>query len=88
VGFTITHRRWQRITTRLSFLYRNRNYKEIQSSESIREDDYYRAGLSIGYTMRRWITFLLDYRYQENTSDIENEDYSENLIKFSIALGL
>jgi hypothetical protein len=88
VGFTITHRRWQRITTRLSFLYRNRNYKEIQGSESIREDDYYRAGLSIGYTMRRWITFLLDYRYQENTSDIENEDYSENLIKFSIVLGL
>lgn len=88
VGLIITHRRWQRITTRLNFLYRNRNYKEIQSSESIREDDYYRAGLSIGYTMRSWITFSLDYRYQENTSDIEDEDYSENLIKFSIALSL
>lgn len=88
IGFSITHRRWQRITTRLSLLYRNRNYREIQNSESIREDDYYRAGLSLDYAMRRWITFSLDYRYQENTSNIEGEDYSENLITFSIALRL
>lgn len=88
LGLIITHRRWQRITSRLSFLYRNRKYKEIQSSESVRKDDYYRVGFSLSYAMRSWISYSLDYRYRENTSNIDDEEYSENLIKFSIVLSL
>lgn len=88
VGLSITHRRWERITSQLDFLYNNRNYREIQSSDSVRNDDYYRIGLSISYAMRNWITFSLGYRFQENSSDIDDEDYSENQIKLGIALSL
>lgn len=88
LGFIIKHRRWERITSQLNFLYRNINYKEIQSSDNVRKDDYYRAGLSISYTMRKWISFSIGYRYQENTSDIEDKNYSENEIKFGITLSM
>ncbi|MGD8833654.1 MAG: outer membrane beta-barrel protein [Desulfobacteraceae bacterium] len=86
IGIIITHRKWERITSRLNFFYRNINYKDIQSSEDVRADDYYRIGLSLSYSMRKWISFSLGYRYQENTSDIEGEDYSENEIKFGISM--
>ena len=88
IGLSITHRRWERITSQLDFLYNNRNYREIQSSDSVRNDDYYRVGLSISYSMRKWITFSIGYRYQDNNSDIDDEDYSENLVKIGIALSL
>jgi hypothetical protein len=87
-GLTITHRKWERITTQLDFSYSSRDYTEILSSSSVREDDYYRAGLSAEYTMRRWISFTLGYRFQQNNSDIATEDYTENLVKFGISLSL
>lgn len=87
-GLTITHKKWERITTRLDFLYRYRDYTEIQGSSSVREDDYYRAGLSVEYAMRRWISFTLGYRFQKNNSDIATEDYAENLVEFGITFSL
>lgn len=88
VGLTITHRKWERITTQLDFSYSSRDYTEILSSSSVREDDYYRAGLSVEYAMRRWISFALAYRFQQNNSDIATEDYTENLVKFGISFSL
>lgn len=88
VGLIITHRRWERIITRLTFLYRNRDYKDIRSTTSIREDDYYRAGLSVEYAMRRWISLTMGYRYQQNNSDIATEEYSENVVNLGITFSI
>jgi hypothetical protein len=88
LGLNITHTRWHRITTRLQLFYRHREYDNIQSSLTIREDDYYRAGLSVEYAMRDWISFSLEYGYKQNNSDMEINEYSENLGKISIILSL
>ena len=87
-GLTITHRRWERITTRLNMFYRETDYKEVQISGNVRQDDYYRAGLSIMYSMRSWLSISIGYRYQENNSNIVTEDYTENLVELGIALSM
>ena len=88
LGLNITHKRWHRITTELKLFYRHREYNNIQSSITIRKDDYYRAGLSVEYAMRDWISFALEYGYQNNNSDSEINEYSENSGMFTVTLGL
>lgn len=87
-GLIITHRRWEGITTRLSMFYREIDYKEVQISENVRQDDYFRAGLSITYSMANWLSFSIEYRYQDNDSNIDTESYTENLVKLGIVLSM
>jgi hypothetical protein len=87
-GMLITHRMWEKITTRLNIFYRETDYKELQSSENVRQDDYYRAGLSITYSPLSPLSISIGYYYQDNDSNIEPEDYTENLLEFGIALSM
>lgn len=88
VGISMEHKRWERITTRLYVLYWTRDYNDLISQDSIREDTYYRAGLALDYVMRSWCAFSLNLQHQQNQSDIDDEEYTENRIKLGVTFSL
>jgi Putative beta-barrel porin 2 len=88
VGLSISYKRWEKITTHLYGFYRVRDYKDLVSQVTIRQDTLYRGGLSIGYALESWISFALDFHHQQNNSDIDTEEYTENLGKLSITLSM
>ncbi len=85
-AISLIHKRWERITTGLNFFYQKSNFKYIQGSEDVREDNFYRASLSLEYALRRWIILSLQYRYQQNNSNLSSDEYQENRIEFGITL--
>ena len=87
-GLSITHKRWEKITTRLSGFYRVRDYTDLVSQTTIRQDTFYRAGLSIEYALKSWISFTLDFSHRQNNSDIDTEEYTENLGQLGITLSM
>jgi hypothetical protein len=88
VGLSISHRRWEKITTRLSGSYRVRDYTDLASQITVRQDKLYRAGLSIDYAFKSWISIGLEFRRQQNNSDIDSEEYTENLGKLGVTLSM
>lgn len=88
VGLSLKHKKWEKITTRLYGFYRVNDYKELVSKITVRQDTYYRAGFSIEYALKPWISFGLDFRHQQNDSDIDTEEYTENLGKLGVTLSM
>lgn len=88
IGLVITHRKWERITTTMDLEYRLRDFKEITSQSTIREDKNYRGGLSVAYAFRKWLSFELGYIYRKNESDDNDEEYTENQINMGITIKL
>jgi predicted porin len=85
-GLTITHKKWTKLTTELYGSYGLRDYKNLISRVNIREDKYYKAGVGVNYAFKSWISLSIDYHYQERDSDINIEDYMENLVTLSMMI--
>ncbi len=88
VGLSITHKRWEKLTTRLSGFFHVRDYIDLVSGKAVRQDTFYRAGLLIEYAPKPWISFGLEFNYLRNNSDIDVEEYTENLGELSVTLSL
>jgi polysaccharide biosynthesis protein VpsM len=69
----------QRLGARISgsaeVSYRRDDYREVAAG---RQDDYYGAGITIGYAFRTWLNFGLGYSYVERSSSIDRRDYRNN----------
>lgn len=87
-GLTITHQKWSKIRTRLYGFYSLRNYKELFTQQNVRDDELYRFGISINYIFKPWLSFVAEYRYQRNDSEVVSVEYTENLATLSVVFSL
>jgi hypothetical protein len=67
-----------RITATAEGFYYNDDYRERGVYTKNREDDRYGGGVTVGYQFRKWLGFKLGYRFIENQSNFDWEDYREN----------
>ncbi len=79
----VTHHRWERLITELSYIYRHRDY---EGSTVDRIDRYQDAGIQLRYFLNDSISFSLGYHYRDNNSDLQSVDYTENMAEIGILL--
>ena len=59
--------------------YINDDFREID-----RVDDRVQLGLSAEYLVNRYVSVAADYRYEQRWSDLDNADYSRNLVTLGL----
>jgi len=80
-GIVLTHQKWERIITELSYLYR---HKAFEGGPLDRTDRYHDAGLKLRYLLKDWVSFSIGYNYRSNSSDLTTVEYTENMAEAGI----
>lgn len=85
----------QRLTARLratiDLFYLRDSYRGeliIDNLSGERVDDYYGAGLALGYAPLRWLNLTLGYRFSERGSNFSRFDYQNNTVFLTLAAAL
>jgi hypothetical protein len=60
----------------------------IDGQTDERKDDYYGAGLALGYTPLRWLNLTLGYRFTERASNFSRFDYQSNTFYLTLAAAM
>lgn len=98
-NYIVTHRVQlgvrQRLTAKLrgscDFFYLRDSYQGtviIDNLQAKRVDDYYGAGLALGYAPLRWMNITIGYRYKERTSNFSQYDYQSNTFYLTLAAAI
>ncbi|MBN2428706.1 MAG: outer membrane beta-barrel protein [Deltaproteobacteria bacterium] len=66
-----------RLEAEINLEYIRDSYKEIAAGGN-REDDYYRAGIELGYTFRSWLVLGVGYQFTSRNSNDNAYDYDNN----------
>jgi hypothetical protein len=79
----LTHHKWKRIITELSYIYSHRDYENgVIGIDRI--DRYHDAGILLRYLLNDSISFSLAYHYRNNDSDLRSVEYTENVAELGI----
>ena len=63
-------------------------YEDLDYNSSPRQDDYYLMGLRGDYEMRRWLNIGLSWQYRDNDSNLDANDYEQNLFLLELTATL
>jgi hypothetical protein len=86
-GVEVRHFLSERVILRLRALGGVNDYPEtanVAAIERQRKDNFFEAGASIKYQMRRWLAFELGYNFLILDSNININDYQDNRVKASV----
>jgi hypothetical protein len=72
-----------RTSSRISFKYADEEY--VGSS---RDDDIYRAGASLGSSVRRWVDLEVGYRYEKRSSSAQSLSFDRNVFFLGVRMSL
>jgi len=85
----------QRVTAKLrgsiDLFYLRDSYQgdiTIEGQTDERVDDYYGAGLALGYAPLRWLNLTLGYRFTERDSNFSRFDYQSNTVYLTLAAAM
>lgn len=67
-------------------IYGGYRYDDYPNEEPDRVDQNVNAGAVIGYQALQWMNLQLAYRFRDQYSDIESEEYTENRVTFTISI--
>ncbi len=84
-GINWAHEWNDRFDTLLSTNFSNEDYKGDPNEQ---EDDLFDYSLRVNYEMRRWLTFGTSFKYEERSSNQENQDYKRNIIALHLEASL
>jgi hypothetical protein len=87
-GVRLTHRRWERVITRLNYTYYHRDFEPAVRWPEARIDREHVIEAIVDYVMRDWVTFSLGYRYRDNDSDLDAVDFRENRFQLGVTLSI
>ena len=62
------------------------NYTREEFEDTSRVDNTYSMGPGVTYLMNRFVHLTLNYAHTRRDSDAPNQDYTENLVLFTIRL--
>jgi hypothetical protein len=83
---SINHRFNYKLSAEASVSYFNDDYRERGLIGKKRDDDRFGFGFGVNYQIQDWLGCKLSYHYVDNDSNIEVEDYRENLITGALEL--
>ncbi len=72
-----------RYSSRINFQYADEEY-----SGSSRNDELYKAGASIDYSLRRWLDLDAGYRFEKRSSSAQGLSYNRNVFFLGLRLSL
>ena len=81
-GLAYTHRFTDKLSGGLFGSYELHQYPSESSENGLtakRHDNYYVAGLSLRYDMRKWVSFEARYQFKDRISNFDTYDYFDNL---------
>jgi hypothetical protein len=85
---SVTHNFTSKISADLAGFYYNDDYREKGAFSEKRMDNRYGGAIGIGYQFRDWLGFRLGYRYTDNMSNFDEEEYRENRVFIQAYLSL
>lgn len=85
VGLAWNHEWNDRFNTGLNFSYTKEDYEGDINNQ---EDDSYVYGIRLNYEMRRWLSLGSSFRFEERSSNVEDQDYKRNIIALHIEASL
>jgi len=53
-----------------------------------RVDEYYRANLKLGFDLKSWLNFAVEYTFDRRDSNFDNYDYRNNTIFLNVTFGI
>ncbi len=87
-GLSITYRRWEPLSISARLFYRNKDFQFQREDREDREDDFYSGDLRTTYRFKDWLSSSIGYRYRRNDSDIDSEEYRENLVDVRLTFSI
>jgi hypothetical protein len=79
LGVEVQHELQQNVLLGAGIRYLNDDFREVD-----RNDDRGVVELSAEYLLNRYVAVAADYRYEQRWSDVENQDFSRNLITLGL----
>lgn len=78
-----------RLEGRINLEYIRDEYEDVSGGAvDDREDDYYRAGVELGYAFRDWLVLGVGYRFISRDSNNNDYDYDSNIFTLGITLAI
>ena len=84
----MNHNFTSKIAANVAGFYYNDDYRERGAFSEKRMDNRYGGSVGIGYQFRDWLGFRANYRYTENASNFDEEEYRENRVFIQVYLSL
>jgi hypothetical protein len=78
--FSITHRLSDKFSVHTEATYYKDDYQERGLVGKERDDDRFGCGVGLDYKVWDWLSCYVNYHYNVNDSNVEVEDYRENLV--------
>jgi len=85
---SLNHNFTSKIAANVAGFYYNDDYRERGAFSEKRMDNRYGGSAGIGYQFRDWLGFRVNYRYTENASNFDVEEYRENRVFIQVYLVL
>lgn len=73
----------EKLTGKVDLSYTYDDYDAYGSADE-RQDDVYAAKLGLDYDIREWLTAGVNYTYKQRESNIDDKDYTNNRVAFTI----
>ena len=87
-GLTLSNRRLDPLELSVAGTYENRDYRQISTETTGREDDLYRFSIQSDYQLQKWLALAVDYSYRINQSSVTSQEYQENIIQFEVIFSI
>ncbi len=89
VSLSVTNNILDPLTLKTILSYRNNDFnRPVEGIDVDRVDDFYSIGFNADYSVREWLSLRLDYRYRQNDSTQESQEYKENRIKALLSISI
>lgn len=85
---SLNHNFTSKIAANVAGFYYNDAYRERGAFSEKRQDNRYGGSVGIGYQFRDWLGFRVNYRYTDNVSNFDEEEYRENRVFMQVYLVL
>lgn len=80
---------WDPITMTMDISYANNRFSQIGNLPGgERADDYIDAGLGARYSLKDWLSFMMNYRYRVNDSNYSAYGYRESRVEVRLSLAI
>jgi hypothetical protein len=87
-GLTLSNRRLDPLEFSVAGAYENRDFRQINTDATGREDDLYRFSIQSDYQLKKWLALAVDYSYRTNQSNVNSQEYQENIVQFEIIFSI
>jgi len=88
VSLSWNHSWSDRVSTNASAGQYQQRYIDSQIGESDRTEHINNMGVSVNYSMRRWLDLTAGYDYSERTSKLDSRDFTRNQFRVGVSMSL